>query len=169
MLKQAQHQMPFKSTTHKSIKILGEIQKRKPGGYIKDIPHGGSRKYSWMVIWNEYFLPIIRKSNAKFVLMWYADVVAPPEIITEYLDVFKKFPDCGWAGGAMHRRYPRHGQIAFPSQFKSRKIIQVKYIGHCWMCPRTALAKTNFFNAKGRDVHLSLIREIRKQNLKVLS
>jgi len=159
--------MPFKSTTLKSINILGKIGKRKPGGYFKDLPHGARRMSSWPIIWNNYFLPIIKKSRVNYVLVWYADLVAPPEIITEYLKVFNEYPDAGWVGGTMRRRYPRHRKVAFPSKFKSRKIIQVNYIGHCWMCPRSALAKTTFFNAKGRDVHLSLIRQIKKQNLKV--
>jgi len=171
MLEKAQHEMPFNSTILESIKILGPVEKRKPGEYFKDIPYGeGRRAAPWLVIWNEHFLPVIRKSSAGFVLAWYADVVAPPNIITEYLEVFRKYKDAGWAGGVMHRRYPRQSALAFPHPFSladSKEIIQVSYTGHCWMCPRPALAKTKFYKTKGGDIHLSLISELGKQGLKV--
>jgi len=175
MLKDAKPEMPFNSTTLESINILGSLKKRPPGEYFKDIGHSLSarvraRKTTWPVIWNNHFLPLIRKSHANYVLAWYADVVAPPNTITEYLKVFKSKKDVGWVGGAIYRRYPRANELHCPIPRRlasSKQIVKVTYIGHCWMCPRKALAKTKFYNAEGHDTHMSLINELCKQGLHV--
>ncbi|GAG26045.1 unnamed protein product, partial [marine sediment metagenome] len=119
------------------------------------------------------------KSRVDYVLVWYADVVTPPNVITEYLKAFSKFGNAGWVGGAMHRRKgystTRPGRAVMPLVFprplnlvNSKKIVQVDYVAHCWMCPQKALAKTKFYvNKKHYDLHLSLIEGLNKQNLKV--
>jgi len=176
MLKAEKPNMPFKSTTLENIRIRGPVKKRKPGRYIKDVAYGGGRRIpSWIVIWNGFFLPLIRKSQADYVLTWFADVVIPPETINEYLKVFELKPDAGWAGGAMHRRlgFPRSTKTTLPLAFpnyklaSSKKIVEAPYTGHCWMTPRAAFAKTEFQHCKGRDMHLSLIAGLVSQGLKV--
>jgi len=119
------------------------------------------------------------------VMPWYADVVAPPNVVLEYLTVFKVKPDVGWVGGAMHRRKgwpPVRGiggpisdhepplNVAFPVPLDlvdSKEIVQAEYTGHCWMCPKTPLAKTKFYDHRIRDQHMSLILNLEKQGLKV--
>lgn len=173
MLEKGQHESPFNSTILKSINILGAVKKRKPGRYVKDIRRGkGRRLPPWYVIWNEHFLPFIRESDADYVLCWYADLVAPSNIITEYLKVFEKHKDAGWVGGAMHRRHPYHEELSFPRPFhlaKSKEIIEVSYLGHCWMCPRSALGKTELspISPSTRDIHQSLITDLSKEGLRV--
>lgn len=178
MLKNAEPDMPFSSITLESINILGPQKKRGPKNYFKDLPCGPNRKKTWPVIWNEHFLPLIRKSRVDYVLAWYADAVAPPNIIVEYLQVFSGFGDVGWVGGVMHRRkgYPPNRRVStsFPLAFplpldraNSKKVVRVSYTGHCWMCPRSSLAKTEFYNSRGNDTHLSLIAGLNEQGLNV--
>ena len=170
MLKDAEPNMPFNSTTLESINILGPLKKRPSGEYFKDIGHHANRKITWPKIWNNHFLPLIRKSHANYVLAWYADVVAPPNIITEYLKVFSKYKDAGWVGGAIYRRYPRAQALHLPLPNRlasSKQIVKVRATGHCVMCPRAQLAKTKFYNAKGFDLHVCLIQELGKQGLHV--
>ena len=169
MLKNANPKMPFNSTTLKSINILGPLKKRIPGEYFKDLGHGRNRKITWPVIWNEHFLPLIRKSHADYVLSWYGDVMAPSNVINEFLEVFKVKKDAGWVGGANCRRYPRSG-LGGPrpkSVVSQNKIVKIMFVGHCWMCPRMALAKTSFYITKGPDLHISLVKELDKQGLYV--
>ena len=173
MLEKGQYETPLNSVILKSINILGAVKKRRPGRYVKDIRRGkGRRLPPWYVIWNDNFLPLIRESDADYVLCWYADLVAPSNVITEYLKVFEKHKDAGWVGGAMHRRYPYHEELAFPRPFnlaKSKEIIEVPYIGHCWMCPRSALGQTELspISPTTRDIHQSLIFDLHNQGLKV--
>ena len=175
MLKDAKPEMPFNSTILESINILGSLKKRPPGDYYKDRRRGPK---TWPVIWNNHFLPLIRESGADYVLVWYADAVAPHNVITEYLKVFSKFGDAGWVGGSMHRRKGysrlRRGNAVMPlvfplplDQANSKKIVRVSYTGHCWMCPRPSLAKTRFYIHRGRDMHLSLIKGLSEQGLNV--
>lgn len=170
MLKKARSKMPFNSTTLKSIKILGPVKKRKPREYYKDIKYGIKRRGNpWLVIWNEQFLPLVRKSKANYVLVWFADSIAPPNIINEYLKVFNEKKDAGWVGGKMYRRFPRHKQLCSPyprSAVTSKIIKEVANTAHLWMHPRKALAKSDFWRYKGRDIHLSLKESINKQGLK---
>lgn len=113
MLKAAKDEMPFKSTTLKSVNILGPRPKRTSGKYFKDVSHGKKRRRAWLVIWNKYFIPLITKTNHKYILFWYADAVAPPNVITDYLKVFDEYP-AGWVGGKMRRRFPRQNDITSP-------------------------------------------------------
>lgn len=167
MLKNAKPKMPFNSTTLESINILGPLEKKPPGEYFKDIGHGTNRKRTWPVIWNNHFLPLVRKSRAGYVLIWFADVVAPPNIITEYLEVFSKHKDAGWVGGSICRRYPSKGiHLPLPHRFaSSKKIVKVMATGHCVMCPRPQFAKTQFRIEKGFDLHITLINQLAEQGL----
>ena len=175
MLKDAKPDMPFNSTILESINILGALKKRRPGDYYKDLRRGPK---TWPVIWNDHFLPLIRESGADYVLAWYADAVAPHNVITEYLKVFSEFGDAGWVGGSMHRRKGfsrlRAGKSIMPVAFPlpldhaySKKVVRVSYTGHCWMCPRPSLAKAKFYIHRGRDMHLSLIKGLSDQGLNV--
>lgn len=168
MLKDAKPKMPFNSTTLETINILGPLKKRPPGEYFKDLKHGRNRIATWPKIWNNHFLPLVRKSRADYVLAWYADVVAPPNVITEYLKVFDNYP-AGWVGGAICRRRPRKGvHCPIPRRLAdSKEVVKVSYLGHCWMCPRTPLAKTRFRIEKGPDLHITLINQLGKQGLHV--
>jgi cellulose synthase/poly-beta-1,6-N-acetylglucosamine synthase-like glycosyltransferase len=168
MLKDAKPKMPFNSTTLESINILGPLKKRPPGEYLKDIGHGTNRKITWPVIWNNHFLPLVRKSRADYVLIWFADIVPPPNVITEYLKVFSEYKDAGWVGGAMHRRYPREQSLHCPIPTRlahSKKIVKVIGTGHCVMCPRPQFAKTQFRIQKGFDLHITLINQLAEQGL----
>lgn len=184
ILEAAKPKMPFNSTTLKTINLIGPQKKRFPIEYYKDLSHGVRRRSVWVTIWNGHFLPLIRESTADYVLAWYADTVAPPHVITEYLKVFTAKADAGWVGGAMHRRKgwpPRTVEgpilghdppknLAFPLPFEcvnSEEIIRADYIGHVWMNPRAPLTKTKFSMYGGRDTHQSLIMELDKQGLKV--
>lgn len=170
MLEKAKPRMTFHSTTLKSIRILGPIKKGEPKSYWKDIRYGIKKRGApWLVIWNKQFLPLIRKSKADYVLTWFADAVAPPNVIKAFLEVFKVKKDAGWVGGANYYRYPRQKKLGSPSPIKlakSKKIVRAKYIGHCWMCPRAALGKT-CLKRGGRDIHMSLIKGLARQGLHV--
>lgn len=167
LLKEAQPKMPFNSTTLKSIEILGPVKKRVAGGYIKDIGYGEGQVKPWLVIWNEYLTPLIRESKADYVLCWWADAIPPRNVIMYYLRVYKKYPDAGWVGGKMYRRYPKHNVILSPwpeTLFDSKEITRCKMTGHVWMMPREAVAKCNFYR-KGRDMHMSLVLDMEKLGL----
>lgn len=167
LLKEAQPKMPFNSTTLESVEILGLVKKRDVGGYIKDIGYGEARVKSWLIIWNEYFLPLIRKSKADYVLCWWADAIPPRNVVTYYLRVYKKHLDAGWVGGKMYRRYPRHNKVLSPwpeELFDSKEIVRCKMTGHVWMMPRDAVAKCSFARI-GRDMHMSLVLGLKKQGL----
>ena len=167
LLKEAQPKMPFKSTTLKSMKVHGPVKKQKPGGYRKDMGYGPARCASWLVIWNKYFTPLIRRSKADYVLCWWADAIPPQNVITEYLGVYKKYSDAGWVGGKMYRRFPRHDKILSPwpeSLFNSKKVVKCKMTGHVWMMPRKEVAKCTFSRI-GRDMHMSLVLGMKKLGL----
>ena len=177
MLEEAKPKLPFRAVRLDSVKILGPVKKLKSGSHGKDIGYGEHRVKSWLVIWNEYFLPMIRKSNADYVLMWYADSVVEPNIIKKYLKVFADFKDAGWVSGAIYFRYPKHMHLAAPIPLDTKtnkprlpcppgstKPVKVKYSGHVWMCPREPLGKCTFARI-GRDMHMSLILGLKKQGL----
>lgn len=168
LLKEAKPKMPFNSTILKPIKIHGPTQKREPGQYVK-----GSRKRArkaWLVIWNKYFLPLVRRTDHEYVLFWYADAVAPPTVITEYLKVFDEYP-AGWVGGKMHRRYPRHEEILspWPRSLGAQRVNhphECLLTGHVFMIPRTPLCKCRFYSV-AKEMHYSIIHGLNKQRLKV--
>jgi GT2 family glycosyltransferase len=190
MLKTAKGEMPFKSTTLKSINILGSVKKRKSGEYIKDISYGrGLRKHPWIVIWNDHFLPLVEKMKHKYVLFWYADAVPPPNVITEYLKVFDKYSNAGWVGGRMHRRFPRQNDITSPRLIGKRPKLtnsqkaawvkatntaieeiknptEVKITMHVFMIPRNPLCKCKLYYDP-REMHFSIINGLAEQGLRV--
>lgn len=166
LLEGAKNSFNFNSLTLESVKILGSVKKRAPSGYVKDIDYGRGRIKSWLIIWNKYFLPLIRKSNADYVMAWWADAIPPKDVITQYLLNFKEVKDVGWIGGKMYRRFPRHNQILSPSpksSFASKKIVRCKLTGHVWMMPRKPLAECKFASI-GDDIHTSLIQCLEKKH-----
>lgn len=60
-----------------------------------------------------FFLDEIRKEH-DFIMYYFADVVTPSNTIKRFLSVMKTYKDCGWVGGIIHRRMPRH--FRFPTQ-----------------------------------------------------
>ena len=167
LLKEAQPKMPFNSTTLESMTFHGPVKKRKPGGYIKDIGYGEGRVRSWLIIWNEYFTPLIRKSSADYVLCWWADAIPPRNVIKYYLEVYGSHPDAGWVGGKMYRRYPKHNKVLSPwpeSLFDHEEIAPCKMTGHVWMMPREPVAQCKFYR-KGRDMHMSLVLGMKRLGL----
>jgi len=177
LLEEAKPTLPFKSVCLKSVKILGPIKKLKPGRHGKDIGYGEHRVKSWLVIWRHHFTPLIRKSKADYVLMWYADSVVEPNIIKKYLKVFADHEDAGWVSGAIYFRYPKHMHLAAPIPLDTKtnkprlpcppgstKPVKVKYSGHVWMCPREPFGKCRFARI-GRDMHMSLLLGLKKQGL----
>ena len=177
LLKEAEPTLTFHSVTLETVTIIGKTKKNPPGSYCKDVPYIPNLRYrSWSVIWNEYFLPWIQESNDDYVLIWYADVVPPPTVIKSFLKVFNEKTDAGWVGGANYRRYPLHKQLGGPIPRRrawSKEVVEIKFVGHCWMCPREALSKTYFRNklesidGEIRDFHYSLTKDIKTQGLKV--
>ena len=170
MLKKYKPQMKFRSINLKSIRILDKVTKRVPGEYVKDIKYGiGKRKKPWLVIWNQHFLPVIKKSKAKYILCWWADAVAPPNMIKAYLEVFKIKKNAGWVGGKIYRRKTRARTLGSPvphKKAKSKEIVEITFAGHCWMCPKSAL--TNITLAPSNpDIFYSLTRKIQKRGLKI--
>lgn len=185
ILKTAKNLMQFKSTTLKSVNILGPLKKREIGSYYKDIGHVQNRRNAWKVIWNKYFLPLIRSTNHKYVLFWYADSVPPKNIITEYLKVFTQYPNVGWVGGKMYRRFPRQNEIISPlplgftrprkkdhidtMEIANDKIEQptrAELTMHVFMIPRKPLCKCTFYYTPV-DMHFSIANGLDEQGLKV--
>ena len=171
MLKSAVESIGFKSVKLESIELLGPVEKNPPGGYWKDKDQH-NRKAGWIIIWNERFLPLIKSSEADYVLAWWSDAVPPANVIHEYLKVFEEFSDAGWVGGSMYRRRPcgRLDPILSPWRtgvVHSKKPVKVLMTGHVWMMPREAVSKCGFYLAGGGDVHFSLIKELEKQGLYV--
>jgi len=177
--------MPFKSTTLKSVSILGPLKKRSAESYYKDLGYEKKRADAWKVIWNEYFLPLVRKTKHKYVLFWYADAVPPPNVITEYLRVFDKYPDVGWVGGRMHRRFPRHDEITSPwpigftlprkGDTKNtmttaievfEKPTRAEITMHVFMIPRKPLCKCRFYYVIA-EMHFSIVNGLAEQGLRV--
>lgn len=178
MLRSALNQMPFRKTVLQYINLIGGAKKRAPGEYCKDMEYTVSlRSAPWMQIWNDYFLPRIRKSKTDYVLMWYADSIPPANVVTEYLEVFKEKHDAGWVGGGIYRRRPREKELRCPiptDKAYSDKVEEVTYISHCWMMPREAAAKLSMWDIVPqimcgpiRDIHMSLIEGLKKQELRV--
>ena len=165
--------MSFNSVKLYSANIIGKVPKRLSTDYIKDIPYGSGRLKSWLAIWNDYFLPVIRMSDADYVLAYYADCICPPNTIDEYLKVYQQFPDAGWVGGTIYRRYPQHNLITSPRADASLGIsytylqehkepVRMKYVGHVWLMPRQALTNCKFVHAH-IEMHYSLIGGLAQQ------
>lgn len=170
MLKSAKDGIPFNSTTLESVNIVGPLQKQKPGGYWKDIEHVELRVTGWKVIWNKYFIPLAQKVTHKYILFWYADALAPPNVITEYLKVFDEYP-AGWVGGKMRRRFPRHKHVLspWPMVLATQDLKQPHecgLTGHVFMIPRKPLCNCKcYYDPK--EMHYSIIQGLSDQGLKV--
>lgn len=61
-------------------------------------------------IWNDMLDSMI--DHQDFVLFIFADVVVQENTITKFLEDFKTYPDAGWFGLVMHRRFERHKRKA---------------------------------------------------------
>ena len=173
----------FQSLEYNPMQILGPVPKNPPGDYHKDIPYGADRIKSWMVIWNEYFHPKIRDSNADYVLIWFGDAVPPPNVIEEYLKVFEEKPDAGWVGGPMHRHYPRHEEVllwlldrkeppvyanAPTSDELPRVITEVRHTNHIWMLPTHLFKEGMHISERFEwDIWMCLITQLHERGLKV--
>jgi len=169
LLREAEQDYNFNSLTLDPVMILGPVEKKPSGEYWKDIPSGRLRVQPWLTIWNDCFLPFIVKSKADYVMPWYADALAPPDVITEFLKVFGSYSDAGWVGGALYRRHPRQGELDAPRPCElaySKKAVRVDYTAHIWMMPRIPLTKC-VFGYVAAEMHLSLIADLAKQGLHV--
>ena len=191
MLKSAKNKMPFNSTTLESVNILGPLKKKRAGSYYKDLDNKQKGRGAWLVIWNKYFLPLIKEVKHEYVLFWYADAVPPPNVIAEYMKVFKKRPsagwrgDVGWVGGRMHRRFPRHNEFASPRPIgfgrprasdktdtmeKAIKAIKnptrAEITMHVFMIPRKPLCECKLYYSP-IEMHFSIIDGLAEQGLRV--
>jgi len=169
LLKQVRGNLHFHHHEFRSKRIIGRVRKRTPGNYWKDLRYGRGRVRAWLIIWNQYFLPLIRKSRVDYVLLWYADAIPPSNVITEYLKVFKNHKDAGWVGGAMYRRYPRQKQVLSPWPTKAihaRKPVKVELTGHVALIRRAALARCTLYYV-AREMGYSLSRCLQKRGFYV--
>jgi len=170
LLKEAKETLDFRSVTLHPIIIHGPVQKGNPGEYKKQVPQVRGRvAKAWMSIWNDNLVPIIETSTAPYVLVWFADVVPPPNVITEYLKAFKKHPDVGWVGGKCHRRFPLHHKLCSPNPREivdASVITPAKITAHCWMSPRKALIKAPMYRIP-REMWLSVANGLVEQGLRV--
>jgi len=152
------------------LTIMGKIEKSKTFTYYKDIPYGKNRIKPWLVIWNEYFIPTILKSRCDYVLIWFADCVAPPNVIEEYLKVYEQYPDCGWVGGEMWRRHPRERECISPWQYGNKvpkEITKVPFASsHCWLSKKEYFEDVEFRYHKA-DMHISIIEQFKEKGLYV--
>jgi hypothetical protein len=167
ILKEAKDTFDFRSVKLHSILIHGLVRKGVFGAYRKQEPQGRGRvATAWMSIWNDNLIPILKTSTAPYVLVWFADVIPPPNIITEYLKAFEQYPDVGWVGGQCHRRFPWHTRPASPDK-DATEIVRVRITAHCWMSPREAVIKAPMYHVP-REMFLSIINDMHsKQGLKV--
>ncbi|MDD5061358.1 MAG: hypothetical protein PHN44_03640 [Candidatus Marinimicrobia bacterium] len=150
--------------------ILGSVAKNTEFSYTKDIPYGKERIKPWLCLWNEHFIPEISKSKCEYVLIWFGDCVAPPNVIQEYLKVYERYPDCGWVGGEMWRRHPRENECISPWLYGNRvptEITKVPFAAsHCWLGKRQYFEGVEFQYHKA-DMHLSLIEQFAAKGLSV--
>ena len=172
LLQAAKDDFNFKSLTLNSVKILGSVAKRPPGEYWKDLRYGSPRVDAWLVIWNDIFFPLIRESTQDYILMWYSDALPPPNVIHEYLKVYKKYPakakvrfSAGWVGGSLPRREPRPAYIKSPVEspwpihiatMRRQEVMRCQLTGHVWMMPREVV-KDCVLALNPPEIHLSII------------
>lgn len=156
----------FNSVELEGITILGKVPKQESGGYWKDIKYGDGRVDTWLRIWNDYFFPKIKSSNTDFILTWFADCVAPSNIIEEYMRVYEEKNDAGWVGGVMYRRHPREKELISPWQKFWKKgipkdITRVPFAAsHCWLGQRKILQDMKMAYDK-YDFHFSIIAQLK--------
>lgn len=167
------HQYQLESFNYWSVKhldIMGKVEKSKTFSYVKDVPYGKDRIKAWLILWNEYFIPTILKSECDYVLIWFADCVAPPNVIEEYFKVYEQYPDCGWVGGKMWRRHPREGECISPWQYGNRipkEITKVPFAAsHCWLSKKEYFDDIEFRYHKA-DMHFSIIEQFKARGLYV--
>ena len=172
LLRAAKDDFDFNSLTLNSVKILGPVKKQEPGGYWKDLRYGSPRVDAWLVIWNDIFFPLIRKSTQDYVLMWYADALPPPNVIQEYLKVYEKYP-AGWVGGSLPRRVPRPDYVKSPVEspwpydvVRAKKVTRCQLTGHVWLMPREPV-KNCVLALNPPEIHLSIIECLEKKGLYV--
>ena len=157
----------FNNVKLTNIRIKGPVKKQETLSYVKDEAYGMARLQSWYVIWNDYFIPYIRLHNAKYVLVFFADAVAPGNIIEEYIKVFNEHKDCGWVGGVQYRRYPRQAELVSPYNTNGvipKEISQTTMCGHCWMMKSDTI-KDAVVNHSQYDVHYSIVYHLNRQGL----
>ena len=168
-LEEAKTTLDFNSVTLESILILGGVKKQPPGGYWKDLRYGLPRKNAWMVIWNDIFIPLIDKSDHDYILIYYADVITPPNLIDEYLKVIENYP-AGWVGGSMHRRHPNiaiRGPVESPwpvNIVHNTEPTRCQLTGHVWLMPREPLKDVKFYYVV-EEMHLSILHHLEKHGL----
>lgn len=154
------------------INILGAVAKNAELGYTKDIPYGKDRIQPWLLLWNYHIIPAIldRIGVCDYFLIWFGDCVAPPDVIQEYLKVYDKYPDCGWAGGEMWRRHPREKECISPWLYGNRvptEITKVPFAAsHCWL-GKPEYMKDITFQYHKNDMHLSIIDQLAAKGLYV--
>ncbi len=174
LLENSKDSFNFNSLTLDPVIVIGQVKKNKPTDYYKDLSYGLPRRNAWMTIWNDIFLPKIRESTQDYVLMWYSDALPPPNVIHEYLKVFKDHP-AGWVGGSLVRRLPlrpnmrSHVESPWPMKImNAKKITRCELTGHVWMMPRDAIAASECnLHPAPREIHFSLIYCLEKQGLYV--
>jgi len=173
LLRKHEHSYDFNSLTLNPVMILGPVEKRPPGEYWKDLTYGSPRIDAWMVIWNDIWFPLIRESDHDYVLMWYSDAVAPPNVIQEYLKVMDEYP-AGWVGGSLPRREPRlphitsHVESPWPVDIVNvDKPTRCQLTGHVWLMPRAEVADCTMYYRGPPEIHLSIIECLEKKGLYV--
>jgi len=172
LLREAEHTFTFNSLTLNPVMILGPVKKRPAGEYWKDLTYGEPRISAWLFIWNNIFFPLIRENTHDYVLMWYSDAVAPPNVIHEYLKVAENYP-AGWIGGSLPRREPRpfiiRSKVESPwpmNIVNAKKPTRCQLTGHVWLMPREAAGKCSLY-LEPFEIHLSIIEGLEKQGLYV--
>jgi len=80
---------------------------------VKNVDQKLRRGARLAAIYN-YFFTILSPYH-KYLVIYMADIIAPPNAITRFLEVFKKYKDAGWVGGIHHKRYPLHSRKDVPS------------------------------------------------------
>ena len=172
LLQEAKDGFNFNSLTLDSIRILGPVRKAAPSGYWKDIKYSRARLKPWMVIWNDSFFPLIRKSAQDYVLIWYADAIPPPNVIHEYLKVYEEYP-AGWVGGSLLRREPRPPHIRsrvespWPIEVATKnEVTRCELTGHIWLMPRESVENCAL-HINLKEIHLSIIECLEEKGLYV--
>lgn len=170
LLEEARTGLSFRSTELVSVTWLGPLPSREPGNYWKDLAYGKGHRQSFMHMFNDHFLPLARASDVDYVMPWFADCVPLPNLVAQFLEVFRDHPDAGWVGGIIYRRYPRHREVGLVPwrAVYSREVVEVKYTAHCWMMPQWAMEEARFGASRwGGDMCMSLIESLWSQGLKV--
>jgi glycosyltransferase involved in cell wall biosynthesis len=87
-------------------------------GKTVDAPHIRALRNNHMIgMWNSILEEM--KECHDYLMFFFADIVAPPNIVKKYIEDLKNHPECGWIGGVHHYRYMRHERksSAYPNHF----------------------------------------------------